>query len=77
MDQDLVSVGSKSACITPATRELWIPVHCAVRGISLGVSDGVRTLSITWMRPLLATTSVKVTFASFTITVEPTVNERG
>ena len=41
------SVSSNSACITAATKESCVPVHCAVLGISLGVSLGVSTLSIT------------------------------
>ena len=71
------NVSSSSAWITPATSELWNPVHCAVRGISLGVSEGVNTLSITWMIPLLVMTSGRVTLAPFTMTPPLTVNERG
>ena len=70
-------VSSNSAWMTAATSELWIPVHCAVRGRSLGVEVGVRTLSITWMIPLLVSTSARVTFAPFTITPVPTVKPRG
>ena len=48
-----------------------------MRGISFGVGVGVRTLSITWMMPLLVATSAVVTVASFTMTLSPTVNESG
>ena len=41
--------------------------------MSLGASDGVRTVSITWMSPLLVATSAIVTVASLTITESPTV----
>ena len=63
--------------MTAATSEVWMPVHCAVRGRSFGVSDGDNTLSITWMIPLLVFTSAIVTFAPFTITPVPTVKARG
>ncbi len=61
--------------MTAATSESWIPVHCAVRGISFGVSVGINTLSITWMTPLLVATSGSVTVAPLTVTVSPTPNE--
>ena len=48
-----------------------------MRGISFGVSLGVRTLSITWIIPLLAITSACMTFASLTITPESTVKDNG
>ena len=38
---------------------------------------GVSTLSMTWITPLLASTSAPVTVASLTITVVPTVNDSG
>ena len=63
--------------MTAATRESWMPVHCAVRGMSFGESEGVRTLSITWMTPLLVITSGRVTLASFTFTPPATVNASG
>ena len=71
------NVGKSSAWITPATRESCTPVHCAVRGISFGVSVGLSTLSITWMTPLLVETSASVTVASLTMTPPLTVKERG
>ncbi len=71
------SVVSNSACITAATSELCTPVHCAVRGISLGVEVGDRTLSITCIIPLLAITSAWITLASLTITPSLTVNDNG
>ena len=52
-------------------------MHCAVETISLGESVGVRTLSITWITPLLVATSAIVTVASFTITDCPTLNASG
>ena len=71
-------VVNSSAWITAATSELCSPVHCAVRGISLGVSVGINTLSITCISPLLEMTSVIITLASFTITPDsPTVKDRG
>ena len=69
------NVESSSAWMTPATRESWTPVHCAVLGISRGESVGIRTLSITWIKPLLEITSVRVTFASLTMTESPTEND--
>ena len=71
------SVPSNSAWMTAATRELWIPVHCAVRGISFGVDVGVRTLSMTWITPLLVATSAVTTVAPLTMTLSPTVKESG
>ncbi len=44
--------------------------------MSFGVSVGDKTLSITWIIPLLVPTSAKVTFAPLTITPLPTVNDR-
>ena len=52
-------------------------VHCAVLGMSFGVAVGINTLSITWIIPLLVATSVAVTVAPFTITVDPTVKDNG
>ena len=45
--------------------------------MSFGVSEGVKTLSITCITPLLVATSAIVTLASFTITPLPTVKESG
>ena len=45
--------------------------------MSFGVAVGIRTLSITWITPLLVLTSAKVTLAPFTITPSPTVNDIG
>jgi len=45
--------------------------------MSFGVSEGVSTLSITCMTPLLVFTSAKVTVASLTITPPSTVNDNG
>ena len=45
--------------------------------MSFGASLGVRTLSMTWMTPLLVVTSASVTFASLTMTPPFTVNESG
>ena len=70
-------VSSNSACTTAETSESWMPVHCAVRGMSFGLSVGVRTLSITWITPLLVFTSAMDTVASFTITPPSTVNASG
>ena len=70
-------VSSNSAWMTPETSEACSPVHCAVRGISFGVSVGVSTLSMTWMTPLLVATSASVTFAPLTMTPSFTVNESG
>ena len=63
--------------MTAATSESWIPVHWAVRGMSFGVAVGIKTLSMTWMIPLLVGTSVAVTLAPLTITLSPTVNDNG
>ena len=52
-------------------------VHCAVLGILFGVDVGVRTLSMTWITPLLVPTSASVTDASLTMTPSPTVKEIG
>ena len=52
-----------------------MPVHCAVRGISFGVVVGVKTVSMTWITPLLVATSANVTVAPFTVTVSPAPNE--
>ena len=72
------NVSNNSAWTTAETRVSCIPVHCAVRGISFGVSVGLRTLSMTWIIPLLVETSVAVTLASLTITpLTPTVKESG
>ena len=49
----------------------------AVVGMFFGVLVGVRTLSITWMIPLLAGTSVAVMVAPLTEAVAPTLKERG
>ena len=71
-------VGSNSAWITAATSELWTPVQAAVLGTSVGVEVGVRTLSITWIIPLLVATSGVTTVASLTITLPTaTVNDNG
>ena len=45
--------------------------------MSYCVSEGVRTLSITWIIPFLVPTSASVTFASLTITPPSTVNDNG
>ncbi len=58
------------------TSELCTPLHSAVLGMSFGVSVGIRTLSMTWITPLLVPTSARVTFASFTITPEPRLKDR-
>ena len=63
--------------MTAATSESCMPVHCAVRGMSFGVSVGDSTLSMMWMIPLLVATSVAVTVAPLTMTEDPTVNESG
>ena len=70
-------VSSRPAWTTALTSESWTPVHWAVRGMSLGVSVGMSTLSMTWMRPFDVMTSAMVTLASLTITPAPTVNESG
>ena len=45
--------------------------------MSSGVAVGIRTLSMTWMIPLLFGTSVAVTFAPLTVTPSPTANDSG
>ena len=70
-------VSSSPACTTAETKDVWLPVHEAVRGMSFGVSVGVSTLSMTWMMPLLVLTSGIVTVASLTITPPSTVKASG
>ena len=45
--------------------------------MSFGASDGINTLSMTWMIPLLVITSGIVTLASLTMTPPSTVKASG
>ena len=70
--------GFQQLCLNHAGhQELCSPVHCAVLGMSFGVSVGIRTLSMTWIKPFVEMTSVNTTLASLTITPPATVKESG
>ena len=58
------SADTRFACVSAATRESCAPVDAAVAGMSRTSAGGMRTLSITWITPLLAGTSASVTVAS-------------